>query len=206
MIYAAFFLLAFFFFLMIRLPPRSTLFPYTTLFRSSRNSPHAARTASSWPSDTKSSSLEPSSSSLGIPNSPHAAGLASTYSRSSVATRTASRAPSNRARSAAACARSLSRSRSLSGAGLPGSAAPRAGLPFPTSPVIRSPASAPYLRCHGPTAAYCIRSTPTPYLRDYPEALQGHEDARPRRSSYGRLETTSGATDREPISRGRLRA
>src|SRR5438132_14058936 len=29
------FLLALFFFLMIRLPPRSTLFPYTTLFRSS---------------------------------------------------------------------------------------------------------------------------------------------------------------------------
>src|SRR2546430_6553189 len=27
-----------FFFLMIRRPPRSTLFPYTTLFRSSRNS------------------------------------------------------------------------------------------------------------------------------------------------------------------------
>src|SRR3712207_7686105 len=31
----------FFFFLMIRRPPRSTLFPYTTLFRSS--SPHAVR-------------------------------------------------------------------------------------------------------------------------------------------------------------------
>src|SRR2546427_8825771 len=31
-----------FFFLMIRRPPRSTLFPYTTLFRSSRN-------RSSWP-------------------------------------------------------------------------------------------------------------------------------------------------------------
>src|SRR2546422_10918663 len=29
--------LALFFFLMIRRPPRSTLFPYTTLFRSSRN-------------------------------------------------------------------------------------------------------------------------------------------------------------------------
>src|SRR2546430_6060131 len=29
-----FYLLAFFFFLMIRRPPRSTLFPYTTLFRS----------------------------------------------------------------------------------------------------------------------------------------------------------------------------
>src|SRR3989442_6145167 len=34
----------FFFFLMIRRPPRSTLFPYTTLFRSP---PHAARTAGS---------------------------------------------------------------------------------------------------------------------------------------------------------------
>src|SRR4051812_50051394 len=30
----AFFISAFFFFLMIRRPPRSTLFPYTTLFRS----------------------------------------------------------------------------------------------------------------------------------------------------------------------------
>src|SRR6195952_5856493 len=29
---------SFFFFLMIRRPPRSTLFPYTTLFRSPRNS------------------------------------------------------------------------------------------------------------------------------------------------------------------------
>src|SRR2546430_5334582 len=31
----------FFFFLMIRRPPRSTLFPYTTLFRSLRGSPRA---------------------------------------------------------------------------------------------------------------------------------------------------------------------
>src|SRR2546425_7943941 len=30
---------SFFFFLMIRRPPRSTLFPYTTLFRSLRNDP-----------------------------------------------------------------------------------------------------------------------------------------------------------------------
>src|SRR5690242_21931216 len=30
-------ILLFFFFLMIRRPPRSTLFPYTTLFRSARN-------------------------------------------------------------------------------------------------------------------------------------------------------------------------
>src|SRR3712207_9003006 len=33
-----------FFFLMIRRPPRSTLFPYTTLFRSNRDA-HAARAA-----------------------------------------------------------------------------------------------------------------------------------------------------------------
>src|SRR2546430_12385174 len=32
-----------FFFLMIRRPPRSTLFPYTTLFRSTRRGPDAAR-------------------------------------------------------------------------------------------------------------------------------------------------------------------
>src|SRR3712207_6941989 len=32
-----------FFFLMIRRPPRSTLFPYTTLFRSSRSSPSQLR-------------------------------------------------------------------------------------------------------------------------------------------------------------------
>src|SRR5256885_7230318 len=30
----------FFFFLMIRRPPRSTLFPYTTLFRSTGSAPH----------------------------------------------------------------------------------------------------------------------------------------------------------------------
>src|SRR5712672_724489 len=33
----------FFFFLMIRRPPRSTLFPYTTLFRSSARGPAVAR-------------------------------------------------------------------------------------------------------------------------------------------------------------------
>src|SRR5947208_15752163 len=37
--------LYFFFFLMIRRPPRSTLFPYTTLFRSSQFD----TTASAWP-------------------------------------------------------------------------------------------------------------------------------------------------------------
>src|SRR5437764_9869189 len=35
-VFALFFLEVFFFFLMIRRPPRSTLFPYTTLFRSGR--------------------------------------------------------------------------------------------------------------------------------------------------------------------------
>src|ERR1035441_10803086 len=33
----------FFFFLMIRRPPRSTLFPYTTLFRSAHHQRHLAR-------------------------------------------------------------------------------------------------------------------------------------------------------------------
>src|SRR5438046_10210729 len=33
----------FFFFLMIRRPPRSTLFPYTTLFRSQRRGEHPTR-------------------------------------------------------------------------------------------------------------------------------------------------------------------
>src|SRR2546430_14424620 len=33
----------FFFFLMIRRPPRSTLFPYTTLFRSAGTRPHTAQ-------------------------------------------------------------------------------------------------------------------------------------------------------------------
>src|SRR5215216_6117603 len=35
----------FFFFLMIRRPPRSTLFPYTTLFRSAGRPPHVGRTS-----------------------------------------------------------------------------------------------------------------------------------------------------------------
>src|SRR6266850_7230195 len=41
----------FFFFLMIRRPPRSTLFPYTTLFRSAAAStprPHGARKRERW--------------------------------------------------------------------------------------------------------------------------------------------------------------
>src|SRR6266511_4549772 len=45
--------LTFFFFLMIRRPPRSTLFPYTTLFRSSPGActawrSHRASTSESW--------------------------------------------------------------------------------------------------------------------------------------------------------------
>src|ERR1035438_10836293 len=36
--------LLFFFFLMIRRPPRSTLFPYTTLFRSAKSPPEMSRT------------------------------------------------------------------------------------------------------------------------------------------------------------------
>src|SRR5437899_11997325 len=71
------FCLFFFFFLMIRRPPRSTLFPYTTLFRSSavglpsRRSPPAgfpvrcgSPNASSRSSDRKSTRLN--SSHLGI--------------------------------------------------------------------------------------------------------------------------------------------
>src|SRR3712207_7347784 len=38
----------FFFFLMIRRPPRSTLFPYTTLFRSSSTSSGRASSAAPW--------------------------------------------------------------------------------------------------------------------------------------------------------------
>src|SRR2546426_3084260 len=41
----------FFFFLMIRRPPRSTLFPYTTLFRSHRAPPADARSRTRIPSD-----------------------------------------------------------------------------------------------------------------------------------------------------------
>src|SRR2546429_7349422 len=42
----------FFFFLMIRRPPRSTLFPYTTLFRSRKQwlgRPHSSRRDLEWP-------------------------------------------------------------------------------------------------------------------------------------------------------------
>src|SRR3712207_7739990 len=37
-----------FFFLMIRRPPRSTLFPYTTLFRSDRTQKGGSSSSSSW--------------------------------------------------------------------------------------------------------------------------------------------------------------
>src|SRR6202789_3767667 len=37
-----------FFFLMIRRPPRSTLFPYTTLFRSAKSKSRLIQTANSW--------------------------------------------------------------------------------------------------------------------------------------------------------------
>src|SRR5689334_24798838 len=43
---------SFFFFLMIRRPPRSTLFPYTTLFRSSSGWPRRWAAASSWATST----------------------------------------------------------------------------------------------------------------------------------------------------------
>src|SRR3712207_6291450 len=45
-------LYTFFFFLMIRRPPRSTLFPYTTLFRS-RTEMFALRTLNNQPSETE---------------------------------------------------------------------------------------------------------------------------------------------------------
>src|SRR5438477_8923953 len=42
----------FFFFLMIRRPPRSTLFPYTTLFRSVLHAPPGPRDRAGWPRAT----------------------------------------------------------------------------------------------------------------------------------------------------------
>src|SRR6266487_5536134 len=42
-------LLSFFFFLMIRRPPRSTLFPYTTLFRSCRHPARDQGALAKWP-------------------------------------------------------------------------------------------------------------------------------------------------------------
>src|SRR5208282_6254197 len=65
------FLSHFFFFLMIRRPPRSTLFPYTTLFRSSRrrtSGPRSCSPALSWPPcprrDRKSTRLNSSHGSI----------------------------------------------------------------------------------------------------------------------------------------------
>src|SRR5438552_5821199 len=48
-----------FFFLMIRRPPRSTLFPYTTLFRSSVSSFSAKAVGHMWPSSRFALSLKP---------------------------------------------------------------------------------------------------------------------------------------------------
>src|SRR5205814_4658143 len=58
----------FFFFLMIRRPPRSTLFPYTTLFRSRVKWPMrwATRTATTWCIGTDRKSTRLNSSHLGI--------------------------------------------------------------------------------------------------------------------------------------------
>src|SRR5215207_10398936 len=55
---------SFFFFLMIRRPPRSTLFPYTTLFRSpgppTSRTPRGRRRRSGTPGDRKSTRLNSS--------------------------------------------------------------------------------------------------------------------------------------------------
>src|SRR5436309_5752875 len=58
----------FFFFLMIRRPPRSTLFPYTTLFRSLMKSPLSSRSAPRNPFKGKSMPLDRKSTRL---NSSH---------------------------------------------------------------------------------------------------------------------------------------
>src|SRR2546422_4592779 len=50
----------FFFFLMIRRPPRSTLFPYTTLFRSANRGSSSARNPSSVRRSRLASSVSPS--------------------------------------------------------------------------------------------------------------------------------------------------
>src|SRR3712207_7598636 len=64
----------FFFFLMIRRPPRSTLFPYTTLFRSAARSPSGSRAKSSasttQPCDTSSSPANSRSSPPEAPQTP----------------------------------------------------------------------------------------------------------------------------------------
>src|SRR6266852_8537678 len=60
-------LFLFFFFLMIRRPPRSTLFPYTTLFRSRPGRGRRPRACRSWPAcarDRKSTRLNSSHGSI----------------------------------------------------------------------------------------------------------------------------------------------
>src|SRR5574340_1555692 len=63
-VYVLSFFFGFFFFLMIRRPPRSTLFPYTTLFRSpGRNQTSACRTGGrrrdlGWRSEEHTSELQ----------------------------------------------------------------------------------------------------------------------------------------------------
>src|ERR1044071_10118007 len=59
----AHYVLRFFFFLMIRRPPRSTLFPYTTLFRSHPHTTQAPPTLSS-PSDSPADRSEEHTSEL----------------------------------------------------------------------------------------------------------------------------------------------
>src|SRR3712207_6865362 len=51
---------------MIRRPPRSTLFPYTTLFRSSSAAPSASRSSGSSPAASSSAAPPPAASSAPI--------------------------------------------------------------------------------------------------------------------------------------------
>src|SRR5215467_15882966 len=61
------FLPSFFFFLMIRRPPRSTLFPYTTLFRSRPSRPRPARAGGHGPRSRRGSRSEEHTSELQSP-------------------------------------------------------------------------------------------------------------------------------------------
>src|SRR6476660_10394367 len=58
----------FFFFLMIRRPPRSTLFPYTTLFRSRRSSPSSGRPTAAIDGPCRSARSEEHTSELQSPD------------------------------------------------------------------------------------------------------------------------------------------
>src|SRR3712207_7996767 len=58
-------MIVFFFFLMIRRPPRSTLFPYTTLFRSASNARAAAERSRVMPSGSKGLAAAPSADRIG---------------------------------------------------------------------------------------------------------------------------------------------